>query len=150
MYMLQDMTDIDFKEIGTRCAAFRARKAARMVTRLYDEALRPSDLKITQFTLLVAIKAGAPQSVTELAEMLGLERTTLTRNLAVLERDGLVVSAEDENGRARHISVTDKGLERLKDAYPYWKEAQAKLETALGSDEWQAARDALHSLGAVG
>jgi len=137
---MKEMNASDFETISQRCVAFRTRKAARVVTRLYDEALRPSDLKITQFTLLVAIKVAAPESITELADILGLERTTLTRNLSVLERSGLIDVSDEDKSRSRTMVVTKKGLERLGAAYPLWEEAQKKVESSLDDEELNATK----------
>lgn len=137
---MKEVNTSDFESISQRCVAFQTRKAARVVTRFYDEALRPVDLKITQFTLLVAIKVTRPESITELADILGLERTTLTRNLAVLERSGLVDISEEDNSRSRTMAVTVKGLERLIKAYPLWEEAQKKVEASLEDEELQATK----------
>ncbi|MGD8326681.1 MAG: MarR family winged helix-turn-helix transcriptional regulator [Sphingomonadales bacterium] len=139
----------EFKDVSERCAAFRTRKAARVVTRIYDEALRPTELKITQFTLMVAIEVGAPESISELADTLGMERTTLTRNMSVLERNGLIDIQEDHHSRARKMIVTDKGLELLARAYPLWKEAQAKVEASVGEQGWDDARSTLSTLSAL-
>lgn len=139
----------EFVDVSERCAAFRTRKAARVVTRIYDEALRPAELKITQFTLMVAIEVGAPSSISELADALGMERTTLTRNMSVLERSGLVDIQENEQSRARKMVVTDKGLEVLAKAYPLWKEAQTKVEASVGEAGWADAKSALSTLSAL-
>lgn len=140
------MSPADFENIAQHCLAFQTRKAARVVTRLYDEALRPTDLKITQFTLMVAIKFGAPGSITELADLLGLERTTLTRNLSVLERQGLIDVQEGEQSRARVMSLTQDGLDKLAEAYPLWERAQKNMEQAIGKTGLSGAQDFLATL----
>jgi DNA-binding MarR family transcriptional regulator len=74
----------------TNCACFNPRKVARAVTQLYDDALRPAGLRVTQFSLLVVVRMAGPVSVTRLAELTVLDRTTLTRNLELLERQGWI------------------------------------------------------------
>ena len=146
--LMKHLTPDQYKDVSERCAAFRVRKAARVVTRVYDEALRPIDLKITQFTLLISIQMGEPESITELAEILGMERTTLTRNLSVLERAGLI-DVREEGGRARHMVVTEKGLEKLALAHPLWEEAQGRVETSMGDTTWSDAKAAFSALGSL-
>src|SRR5919197_3967964 len=80
----------DLKSVATECACRRLRGAARTVTRLYDEALRPTGLRTTQFTLMVAAELHGEAQISQLADTLNLERTTLTRELKVLEDRGLI------------------------------------------------------------
>src|SRR5262249_27028396 len=105
-------------EAGRNCAVLRCRMAARAVTRAYDEALRPLELKVTQFTLLASVAIAAFQSISEMAEQLALERSTLSRNLLVLERRGLVERSAGRSGRARRLRITAKGEALLLRALP--------------------------------
>src|ERR671923_2427118 len=91
----------DLHEIATSCACRRLRGAARAVTRLYDDALRPTGLRATQFTLLVAAQLRSRSLITELADGLALERTSVTRELALLEERGLVSITAGKDRRAR-------------------------------------------------
>lgn len=116
------------------CLCYNLRRAARAATRLYDEALRPSGLRATQFSLLGVLKARGPMKVTDLAEVAVTDRTTLTRNLRLLENERLVRIRPGEDRRVREVSVTTKGDRRLARAYPLWKEAQARLAAGLGED----------------
>lgn len=131
---------------AAECACRRMRMAARKVTRLYDDALRPLDIKVTQFTLLVAIQRGAPDSISRLADWLAMERTTLTRNLALLEKLGLVRVGPEGARRARGLTLTRKGERMLERALPLWREAQLSLERSLGRGNWKALRDQLDGL----
>ena len=141
------MTQID--DVGRECAALRTRMAARSVTRIYDEAMRPVGLKITQFTLLVAIKMGAPESISQLADHLAMERTTLTRNLQLLEREGLVEVGPEGYRRARSMRLTKTGEAKLKKALPIWQATQDRMVAALGKDRWTDARRHLEELSRV-
>ena len=134
------------EDVGRECAALRTRMAARKVTRAYDEALRPLGLKVTQFTLLIAIKQGAPDSISQLAEMLALERTTLTRNLQLLEKEGLVDVEPEGYRRARSMSLTKKGEAKLKKALPIWRTTQNRIVARLGKDRWNEAKILLGDL----
>ena len=131
--------------VRENCACVRARMAARKLTRLYDKALKPAGLRITQFTLLIAIKDGRAKSLSALADILAMERTTLLRNLKVLEDAGLVVTEPSGEGRALSLRLTPDGEKRLHEALPYWQDAQRKLETELGQD-WPVAKSSLEQI----
>lgn len=132
-------------EIGRSCVALHVRMTARAVTRAYDEAMRPSGLKITQFVLLSALSTGQWKSVTELAERFALERTSLTRNLQLLAVEGLVEPVICK-GRASIYAVTDKGRAAIEAAIPYWRAAQERIEGGLGQARWNETRDGLKAL----
>lgn len=121
-------------EIGKVCTVFNLRKASRAVTQLYEEIMRPSGVLPTQFTLLAATRAMGPVTISQMANKLVLDRTTLTRNLKPLEREGLViiVSVKDDQ-RSREVSLTSKGIRKLEKSIPYWIDAQNKTRQALGS-----------------
>jgi DNA-binding MarR family transcriptional regulator len=132
-------------DIHNMCACSHTRMAARAVTRFYDEALRPSGLKSTQFVLLAAIEAGEAASITDLAEAVDLERTTLVRNLQLLRKEGLVSPLAGINGR-RKPALTEKGRETLESAMPLWRRAQSEFEDRLGYGSWQVTRRRLGDL----
>lgn len=111
--------------------------ADRTIVRDYDEALRPSGLRITQFTLLVAIGYGAPGSISELADWLAMERTTLTRNIKLLEKEGLVTTCAGVHHRSRVTKLTEHGRAKLEEAYPLWQAVQADYQRELGDEDWQ-------------
>jgi len=109
------------------CHCFAIRRAARAITQLYDRKLRPSGLRATQFTLLsVLVRAGA-LPVNELASLLGMERTTLTRNLRPLLDQGFVRLDPGEDQRVRMVCITAAGLGAAEKALPYWREAQRAI-----------------------
>lgn len=135
--MTEQNTTCDLKqcrEIGQTCAVFNLRKASRAVTQVYEEIMKPSGILPTQFTLLVATRAGGPVTISKLAEVLVMDRTTLTRNLKPLEREGLlsVVPGRDDR-RSREVRLTSKGMERLEQALPLWQEAQRMIKQSLGA-----------------
>lgn len=119
---------------------------ARKITRIFDDALRPTGLRITQFTLLVAIGKGAPDSISLLAEGLAMERTTLVRNLQLLEKDGLIKMSAEGGRRARATRLTKAGRERLAAAYPHWEKAQQTIKDKLGNEDWQLTQSTLEKL----
>lgn len=110
------------------CHCLAARKAARAITRHFDEYLRPHGLRSTQFSVLAALSQMGPTPVSDLAEVLGLERTTLSRSASLLERNGWVETAPSEDARERRLVLTESGLGRLKEALPAWARAQQRVD----------------------
>jgi DNA-binding MarR family transcriptional regulator len=113
------------------CHCLAARRHARAITRLFERKLRPHGLRATQFSVLAALALKGPTPVKELAETLGLERTTLTRIGAVLERNGWVSAAQSEDARQRPFRLTRAGRRKLEAAFPAWKEAQELVDRQL-------------------
>jgi DNA-binding MarR family transcriptional regulator len=134
------------EEISKRCINFRVRKISRMVGAVYDEALRPSGLRGTQFNLLVALALAKKTTVKRLAAILGVERTTLTRAISLLERDGLLRSLASPDGRERPLELTERGFERLALATAHWERAQAHVTKKLGQAQAAQLQDTLHSV----
>jgi DNA-binding MarR family transcriptional regulator len=115
------------------CLAGHLRAAARMITREYDTALRPHGLRITQVALLVQLARVQPVTVTELALALSGERSAVARDVAILERDGLVLSvAKPGDQRAWHVSLTPAGEQRLSECLPAWRGVQTRMREHLG------------------
>jgi DNA-binding MarR family transcriptional regulator len=120
------------------CACGNLRATTRVVTRLYDDVLRPSGLRVTQLNVMVAVALHQAPTVTELAEALETDQTTLTRNLKVLQKDGLIRFAEGEDRRKRIVALAKQGEAALERAYPLWQQAQSALVEALGGGEFEA------------
>ena len=120
------------RRISDACACFNLRKAARAVTQLYDQALRPTGLRSTQFTLLIAIQVHGPVPMTRLADEVIIDRTTMTRNLAILDKEGLVSIRHGDDQRVREVSLTARGRRALADARPHWEQAQDMLSRRFG------------------
>lgn len=117
----------------TQCLCLAARRAARTITREFDDALRPHGLRATQFTLLAALQLAGPQPIGNLAEMLSADRTTLTRNLAVAEQHGLVaLRADTADARSRRATITPAGRRALATALPAWRTTQRCLTDRIG------------------
>ena len=119
------------------CACFNVRKAARAITQLYDDVLRPSGLRVTQFSILAVTRRLGPVTVTRLAEETVTDRTTLTRNLKVLSQQRLVRIVPGEDRREREVSLTDRGRAALAQAYPMWKDVQAQVAQRLGRERFR-------------
>jgi DNA-binding MarR family transcriptional regulator len=99
---------------------------------MYDEFLRPSGLRATQFSLLMLIRGLGPIRITDLAEEAVMDRTTLKRNIELLEREGLVRIQPGSDARVREVSLTAAAAERLAEALPLWHRAQAHVTRELG------------------
>lgn len=121
------------------CACLNLRMAARAVTQMYDEALRPAGLKATQFSVLAAVAAHGPAPMTRIADALVMDRTTLTRNLKPLAKKGLVKTGRARDARQRTIAVTARGREALARALPLWRGAQDRIVGGLGYARWRGA-----------
>ncbi|MEO6800343.1 MAG: MarR family winged helix-turn-helix transcriptional regulator [Rhodanobacter sp.] len=110
-----------------------SRRAARAITREFDVSLRVHGLRATQFTLLAALHLAGPRSIGEMAELLGVDRTTLTRNLAVAEASGWVtVRADRGDARSRRARITAQGARMLAVALPSWRKTQQSLTDTIG------------------
>jgi DNA-binding MarR family transcriptional regulator len=126
----------ELKEVAATCLCQKARSAARALTRFYDRHFAGTGIEPTQFNILVSIGLSEPVPLAPLANHLGLERTTLTRNLALLQRGGLVATGRGEDARQRLLSLTPAGRRTLKRALPRWKEAQRDAVSVLGSENF--------------
>lgn len=135
-------------EVARTCLCFNLRRATRMVTQMFDGVLRTSGLRITQFSLMVAISLKGPAGVQELAEVLGMDRTTLTRNLKWLEEAEMVSSAAGADRRSRLISLTPKGQRALDDTMPAWRQAQQRALEILGEERLGSLMPVLHHISA--
>ncbi len=131
------------------CTCANLRKATRVVTQAYDAALAPTGLRATQFTLLATLSRRPDLPLTQLAEALVMDRTTLTRNLKPLVGRGLIRVYQEADARVRRISLTDDGKRVLDDALPRWREAQSRLVETLGQDRWSGFLDDLAATVAV-
>lgn len=118
------------------CACTSLRKAARAVSRVYDEALSGTGMTIAQFSVLRHVARGGETPLSRLAEALVMDRTSLYRALAPLERQGWIEVAQAARGRARIASLTDAGRAAMEGATGPWRAAQERLIGAFGADDW--------------
>ena len=131
------------------CTAASVRRASRALSSLYDEALAPTGLRGTQFSLLVAVAIAGEMPVTRMAAILGLDRTTLTRNLAPLEKDGLLQSVPSSDRRVRLVRLTPRGRSTLERALPLWDSVQRHVVGALSEPRWRKLLDGLAAVTAI-
>ncbi len=124
------MTDAtDFADCRN-CLCLEARRNAQLLTRAYERRLRPHGLTINQFSLLSSLILGGPQPLAGLAERLGVERTTLVRNVALAEKEGLVETRPERSGRRQLVDITLQGRARAIEALPAWRAAQTEARDA--------------------
>ena len=137
------------RKIARECPTIRVRQASRVLTRVYDDVLRPLGLQMSQFSVLVQIAAfgEAGATITALAAELVMDRTTLTRNLRPLERAGLLrVARAPGDARARVVLLTHRGEKIIETAYPYWEAALQRVRSVLGPRQLQGLRMQLSAL----
>jgi DNA-binding MarR family transcriptional regulator len=118
--------------IHSKCACTRIRRGARVLTSLYDEALASTELNIAQFALLRAVGRLDAPNLSEVAEEMALDRSTLGRNVVVLQRMKLLDVAEGHDLRARRITMTARAERLVEACLPIWEETQRKVEARLG------------------
>jgi DNA-binding MarR family transcriptional regulator len=129
--------DAEFAEC-LACSCFAARRTARTITQHYEQHLKPSGMTATQFTLLVVLTLAGPQPLSRFADRLGLERTTLTRNLRPLLGRGWVTDSATGDRRVRMLAITKQGVASARAALPLWRKAQKSIARRLGSGAIQA------------
>lgn len=120
-----------------RCVCGALRTVTRAVTQLYDDAMRPAGLRITQYGLLSRIARLGPVSAAALVDSLHADQTTLARALKLLERDGLVRRASHPDRRAKRIELTAEGRRKLAEARKLWDEAQRRMVGLIGPGDWR-------------
>ena len=120
------------QDIANECIAFGVRRVARLVNNHYDRHLAPTGLRNTQFTLLNALEVLGTMQVAELAEQMAMDRTTLTRNVDVLVKEGLIQRAQGTDRRARKLSLTEHGRRITAQARAAWAQAQEQLVEQMG------------------
>ncbi len=124
-------------EMLTICTALNLRKASRVVTKLFDDVLRPIGLRSTQLPILVTLRLLGPTTMRQLSAGLVMSPTTLTRNLKPLMKRGMVQVLAGEDKRTREISLAEPGNRLLEEAVPLWEEAQGITVESLGHARWR-------------
>lgn len=125
------------------------RRSSRAITQFYDEQLEPSGLRVTQYSLLNHLRRLGPLNMNELSKAIRLERTTLVRNLKPLENMGLVSIIAGKASQARLVHLTEKGLNSLEMAVPYWNQAQQYLKELLTEEETRIFAGVLQKLESI-
>nr|WP_028958324.1 MarR family transcriptional regulator [Sulfitobacter sp. 20_GPM-1509m] len=134
-------------EIRDRCLCLYVQRAARVLARRFDDALRPFGLTNGQFSLLMSLNRPDGPRISDLVDLLGMDRTTLTAALKPLERKGLVTAQADKaDRRSRRLHLTDAGRSVLKQALPTWRATHDAVDAALAPTSPQDLRDGLMAL----
>ena len=129
------------------CLCAVTRKAGRSLTRIYDAFLKPSGLKVTQYSMLANIARNPGIAVTPLAQLLIMDQTTVTRNLGVLEKSGFVgLERASDDRRTKLVYLTRSGAAKLEEARPYWEQAQVEMEKKLGREDLARLLDVFRNL----
>jgi DNA-binding MarR family transcriptional regulator len=133
--------------VRDHCLCLAAQRAARTLARRFDEALRPAGLTSGQFSLLMSLNQPQPPSIGAIADLLAMDRTTLTANLKPLERRGLVKTAVDhDDRRGRLVTLTSAGRTALRQAMPLWKRTHAETDRRLSAADARTLRAGLSAL----
>ena len=134
-------------EVRDSCLCLATQRAARRLARRFDRAFKPVGLTNQQFSLLMPLNAPGPQSMSALADLMGMDRTTLTAALKGLERGGLVESGRDpDDRRIRRLNLTDVGRATLAAALPIWRAEHARIEQEITPANAGALRAALRPI----
>jgi DNA-binding MarR family transcriptional regulator len=120
------------------CVCFNLRRVTRMVTQFYDSEMRRHGIRPTQGTILASLMAKENWNMAELSDWLGMDRTTLVRNLRPLQRDGLVRAIGGGHGNRVELAITAKGRKQIEKLTPAWKSAQSAAVKTLGEKRWSA------------
>jgi DNA-binding MarR family transcriptional regulator len=120
---------------ATACTCHMLRRTARHVTRYYDQALRPAGLSLSQYSLLANTRQAQSLSITELAELQDIERTTLTRNLQPLVQAGWIIIGKGPDKRSRAVQLTQSGQELFSRARLLWQQAEMKFRNNIGRED---------------
>src|SRR5262252_5600879 len=128
------------------CVCTTLRMVSRAVTQLYDDILRPSGLRVTQFSILGTIARLGEANLRQLEHTLAIDQTTLTRSLKLLERDRAIDRVPHPDGRVKAMALTSKGRKALEAARPLWARAQDRMLRELGTTAWADAQRRLAHL----
>jgi DNA-binding MarR family transcriptional regulator len=139
-------TSHDYEDINKRCCCFSMRKVSRAVTQYFDGRLENVGIRSTQFSLLAALASTSAKTLTEIAESLVMDRTTLTRNLKPLEKMELITTVVPIDRRSKGYTLTPKGREVLDKAIVYWKEAQDAVVHGLTNERYAALQKELQQV----
>jgi DNA-binding MarR family transcriptional regulator len=131
-------------ELVSQCALFDVNRLSRLLTGLYNEKMKDVPLSISQYTLVVNIEALAPARVTEVADAMLMDRTSVTRLTEPLITRGLLkIEQSEEDRRARNLTVTAKGRAALRASEQAWQDAQMAFYEAVGPEQWNILRKTL-------
>jgi DNA-binding MarR family transcriptional regulator len=140
-----ELSGLDAAEILAVCGSFNLRKASRVLTQMFDEALQPTGLRSTQLTILLVLARYGETAMSRLSRELVLSPSTLSRNLRPLERQGLIRIAGSA-ARGKQVMLTDEGRDAIIRSAPYWQEVQGRFTQQVGTDSWRDMTGRLNDL----
>ena len=140
LLIMKELTERDrLARLANTCAGINLRRAARAITNHYDHLFTEAcGLRATQIPALVVLYLAGPQTIQEIATRLELDRTTLSRNLKLLEEAGLLTIEPGKDQRTRLVALTQAGANLLLKALPVWEEAQGQVESSLGEARFRS------------
>lgn len=141
--------NVSYENINAQCCCFHMRKVMRAVTQYFDRHLEGVGIRATQFTLLIELSSTKAKTLTEIAEGLVMDRTTLTRNLKPLEKSGFITTVQPIDKRSKAYVLTDKGKDIVNRAVPLWQAAQSGMVNSMGAERYQRATKEIDALLAV-
>lgn len=136
----------DASSVVLPCALAATRRTARLMTQFYDACLEEAGIEAAQFALLMALDTAKDKGQAALGQMLGMDKTTLSRNLKVLREKGWVETVAREDARRRYVSLTAEGRARLREAKPAWRRAGERFRAGMTEREWAAMWSSLEAM----
>ena len=130
------------KDIADECIAVRFRMLNRMITQIFDEALRPFEIKASQLNILVAVATYGPVSSRQLCVVLHMDASTFSRAVSRIKKRGWLDTEPSGEGKILLIRMTEPGIKKIREIYPAWKKAQETAQTLLGKSATTAITDA--------
>lgn len=141
-----NMNAMSYQAMNDQCCCFNLRKISRAVTQFFDRHLELAGIRATQFTLLLSLSSISGKTLTEMAENLVMDRTTLTRNLKPLERMGFITGVKLSDRRSKAYALTEKGQEVILKGVPLWQKAQSHIVGRLGNERYDRFLEELTSV----
>lgn len=134
----------------TPCACWHVRRASRVLSQIYDTHLRPVGIRSSQFGMLRCIEAAPNLCISHMARLLGMDQTTVTRNIETLERNGLVHTVYDTiDPRKKLVRLSDQGEKAVLKALPLWEEAQGQVMARMGAEKYRAFLESMEGISAL-
>jgi DNA-binding MarR family transcriptional regulator len=134
------------EDAAKACVCGNLRRTSRAITQFYDKLLAPSGISITQFALLRAIFIGNSSTISKLSKEMYIDRTTLTRNLDLLKKHGLIQIESSNDKRKRIVSITNRGKAQMTKALPLWERAQDSIMEKFGKGNWREINTGLNEI----
>ena len=138
------MQEVD--DAAKACVCHNLRKTSRAITQFYDKLLAPSGVTITQLALLRAISIGNSSTISEISRQMYMDRTTLTRNLQLLEKQDFIQFESSIDRRKRIVTITSRGKAQITKALPLWEKAQGIIMEKFGKGNWRAIKMGLNEI----